>query len=79
MPKLTLEMFESPPEIGQEVTVKGIVQTIDDDGNVGISYDEVASVPMEEVEEVEDDEGMDGEMDVEKSFRKFQKDQKMGE
>lgn len=82
MPKLTLEMFDSPPEVGQKVNIKGEILSIDEDGTVEVSYDEISSQSESEKETESDGEGsedmMDAESDVEKSFRKFTKD-KTGE
>src|SRR5690348_15694581 len=47
MPNINVSMFDSPPSVGDRVTVTGDVQSIDKDGNVEISYDEVTSVPEE--------------------------------
>lgn len=77
MPKLTLEMFDSPPEVGQKVNIKGEVLSIDDDGNVEVSYDEVTS-SKKETETVESDDSMDSDSEVEKSFRRYSKE-KTGE
>lgn len=42
MPNISLEEFDNPPEVGQDVTVKGKVMAIDDaSGEVEISYDSV--------------------------------------
>lgn len=50
MPNINVEMFDSPPSVGDRVTVTGEVQNIDGEGNVEISYDEVTSAPKESEE-----------------------------
>lgn len=44
MPKLDIDQFETPPEVGDTVTITGKVQEIKD-GNVEISYDSVVTLP----------------------------------
>lgn len=44
MPNLPKEMFETPPKVGDRVTVEGSVESIDKDGNVEISYDKVETL-----------------------------------
>ena len=42
MPNLSIDMFENPPSVGDQVTVSGKVESIDKDtGEVQISYDKV--------------------------------------
>lgn len=42
MPKIAIDQFDSPPKMGDKVTVIGKVQTIDEaTGEVEISYDSV--------------------------------------
>lgn len=55
MPKINIDLFEVPPEEGQEVTVKGKVISINpDNGDVEISYDSVTTgESMEEENEGE--------------------------
>lgn len=44
MPQLDLDMFKNPPEIGDKITVKGKVESIDEDtGSVDVSYDTVTN------------------------------------
>lgn len=42
MPKLDIDMFDQDPKVGDEVRVKGKVESIDEDtGEVEVSYDDV--------------------------------------
>lgn len=52
MPKLSIEMFENPPEVGDQVTVTGKVESIDKDtGEVEITYDKVEAGDAESTDE----------------------------
>lgn len=63
MPRLSSEMFETPPAVGQEITVKGTVKDIDPEtGEVEVTYEsvEVSTSESEGGEEVEDTTEMRG-------------------
>lgn len=78
MPKLNIEMFETPPKEGDKVKVIGVVKSIDpESGDVEVSYDEVSKVEnVEGTEEVESEEydSSDDSLDgaLEKAFPKTQ-------
>lgn len=62
MPKLNIEDFETPPQVGQTVRVEGKVKSIDEDsGEVDVSYDKI------EITEGSDNESDEGSEDSEES------------
>lgn len=44
MPEIDIDMFDDEPKVGDRVKVLGKVKSIDDDGMVEISYDDVSIV-----------------------------------
>lgn len=44
MPKLTVDMFDSEPHVGDKVKVTGVIKSISDSGEVEASYDKVEIV-----------------------------------
>lgn len=56
MPKLDLDMFDSPPKVGDSIRVTGKVKDINQDtGEVEVSYDDVSIVNKDKSRKDDDD------------------------
>lgn len=62
MPKLDMDMFDSPPTVGDKVTVTGEVKSINKkNGDVEVTYDRVEVTDRVDTdEEIEDENTVDG-------------------
>lgn len=59
MPRLDIDMFENEPKVGDRVKVMGKVKSIDDEGMVEISYDDVSIVAKKRKKRSNDDDDDD--------------------
>lgn len=55
MPEIDIDMFDDEPKVGDRVKVVGKVKSIDDDGMVEISYDDVSIVRKKRKKRRDDD------------------------
>lgn len=65
MPKIDIDMFDDEPKVGDRVKVVGKVKSIDDDGMVEISYDDVSIVKKKRKNRSDNDDDDDDDFEVE--------------